>query len=282
MTGNVTIDGLTINNLQMESYATETAGGLLGYYWRKNSATDNVSIKNLVVQDSTLNVQGKFGGLVYSTDAYWKIGDDTGENGIKFSKETKQNSFLGKTDEANPSALLVCSTIRSEKEKDKAYIEILKDGLKIEENAVSVTLTGGDYFDDIAGKTKYGEDGNNAVVSIGLTSPDAATATLIDQNKCNTWTNQCNVNSGKSYTNKNTRYYYNVDYYREKEGTDTNITEIDSAGKLLLRSLYVYAQPNLQQYFVKGSDNFYLTGTIDLTGVSYYPGNYNPRRNCEI
>lgn len=270
MTGNVTINKLTIDNLRMESYASKTAGGLLGYYWRKNSATDSVSINNLVVQNSKLDVQGKFGGLVYSTDAYWKIGDGTDENGIKFSVS---NSFFGKTEEANPSALLVCSTIRSEKEKDKAYIEIRKDGLKIEKDAVNVTLDGGNYFDDIAGKTKYGEDGNNAVVSIGLTSPDATTATLIDQDKdkCNTWTNQCNVNNGTSYTNKNTRYYYNVDYYREKEGKDTNITEIDSAGKLLLRSLYVYVQPNLQQYFIKGSDDFYLTGTIDLTGVSYYP-----------
>lgn len=275
MTGKVTINGLTINNLQMESYATETAGGLLGYYWRKNSATDSVSINNLEVQNSKLDVQGKFGGLVYSTDAYWKIGDGTGPNGIKFSKGTKQNAFSGKTDKANPSALLVCSTIQDESNRkyDKAYIEILKDGLKIEENAVNVTLTGGDYFDDIAGKTKYGEDGNNAVVSIGLTSPNATTATLIDQDKntCNTWTNQCNVNNGKSYKNKNTRYYYNVDYYREKEGKNSNITDINSAGKLLLRSLYVYAQPNLQQYFVKGSDDFKLTGTIDLRGVSYYP-----------
>ena len=281
MTGNVTINGLTIDSLQMESYATGTSGGLLGYYWRKNSATDSVSINNLEVKNSTLDVQGKFGGLVYSTDAYWKIGDGKGENGIKFSKGTEQNSsnsFFGKTDKENPSALLVCSTIRyvenkqnDNKQNDKAYIEICKDGLKIAENAVNVTLTGGDYFDDIAGKTKYGEDGNNAVVSIGLTSPDAGSATLIDQNGCNTWKNQCNVNNGISYTNKNTRYYYNVDYYRKNEGTNTNITKIDSAGKLLLRSLYVYAQSNLQQYFVKGSNDFYLTGTIDLKGVSYYP-----------
>ena len=277
MTGNVTINGLTIDNLQMKSYATGTAGGLLGYYWRKNSATDSVSINNLEVKNSTLDVKNaKFGGLVYSTDAYWKIGDGAGAKGIKFSKGTEldsSNSFSGKTDEANPSALLVCSTIQDEASKkyDKAYIEIRKDGLEIEPNSVNVTLTGGNYFDDIAGKTKYGEDGNNAVVSIGLTSPDAATATLIDKDNCNTWTNQCNVNSGKPYTNKNTRYYYNVDYYRAKDGTDTNITEINSAGKLLLRSLYVYAQPNLQQYFIKGSDDFKLTGNIDLTGVSYYP-----------
>ena len=273
MTGNVTINGLTIDTLQMKSYATGTSGGLLGYYWRKNRVTDSVSINNLEVKNSKLDVQGKFGGLVYSTDAYWKIGDGTGENGIKFSKGTEQNSFSGKTEEANPSALLVCSTILDETNKkyDKAYIEIRKDGLKIEENAVNVSLTGGNYFDDIAGKTKYGEDGHNAVVSIGLTSPDANSATLIDQNGCNTWKNQCNVNSGKSYTNKNTRYYYNVDYYREKEGKDTNIAEINSAGKLLLRSLYVYAQSNLQQYFVEGSEDFKLTGTIDLKGVSYYP-----------
>ena len=270
MTGNVTINKLTIDNLRMESYASKTAGGLLGYYWRKNSATDSVSINNLVVQNSKLDVQGKFGGLVYSTDTYWKIGDGKDTNGIKFSAS---NSFFGKTEEANPSALLVCSTILDEASKkyDKAYIEIRKEGLKIEPNSVNVTLTGGNYFDDIAGKTKYGEDGNNAVVSIGLTSPDATTATLIDQDKdkCNTWTNQCNVNNGKTYTNKNTRYYYNVDYYRKKEGT--NVTDIDTPGKLLLRSLYVYAQSNLQQYFVKGSDDFKLTGKIDLTGVSYYP-----------
>lgn len=270
MTGNVTINKLTIDNLRMESYASKTAGGLLGYYWRKNSATDSVSINNLVVQNSKLDVQGKFGGLVYSTDTYWKIGDGKDTNGIKFSAS---NSFFGKTEEANPSALLVCSTILDEASKkyDKAYIEIRKDGLKIEPNSVNVTLTGGNYFDDIAGKTKYGEDGNNAVVSIGLTSPDATTATLIDQDKdkCNTWTNQCNVNNGKTYINKNTRYYYNVDYYRKKEGT--NVTDIDTPGKLLLRSLYVYAQSNLQQYFVKGSDDFKLTGKIDLTGVSYYP-----------
>ena len=132
MTGKVTINGLTINNLQMESYATETAGGLLGYYWRKNSATDSVSINNLEVQNSKLDVQGKFGGLVYSTDAYWKIGDGTGPNGIKFSKGTKQNAFSGKTDEANPSALLVCSTIQDESNRkyDKAYIEIIKRRIK--------------------------------------------------------------------------------------------------------------------------------------------------------
>ena len=284
MTGKVTINGLTIDGLSMSSYATQTSGGLLGYYWRKNGdVTDaGVKITGLAVKNSSLDVQGKFGGLVYSTDAYWQIGDGTGKdasdgapNGIRFVKEgDKANTFIGKTDENDPSALLICSTTKEPDTTNakyaKAYIEIRKNGLDIQKDAVSVTLTGGNYFDDIAGKTKYGSDGYNAVLSIGLTTLDAAEPVLIDQKECNTWTNQCTVNERKDYTNKNTRYYYNVDYYRKQvEGTE--VTDIDTPGKLLLRSLYVYAKDNLQQYFVKGSDDFKLTGNIDLSGVSYYP-----------
>lgn len=286
MTGKVTINGLMIDGLSMSSYATGTAGGLLGYYWRKNGdvtdASASVKITGLAVKNSSLDVQGKFGGLVYSTDACWQIGDGTGEdasdvtpNGIYFVKDgDKANTFTGKTDADDPSALLICSTTKEPDTTNakyaKAYIEIRKNGLDIQKNAVSVTLTGGDYFDDIAGRTKYGEDGYNAVLSIGLTALNATEPVLIDQKECNTWTNQCTVNGKQDYTNKNTRYYYNVDYYRKQvEGTE--VTDIDTPGKLLLRSLYVYAKDNLQQYFVKGSDNFKLTGNIDLSGVSYYP-----------
>ena len=286
MTGKVTINGLMIDGLSMSSYATGTAGGLLGYYWRKNGdvtdASASVKITGLAVKNSSLDVQGKFGGLVYSTDACWQIGDGTGEdasdvtpNGIYFVKDgDKANTFTGKTDADDPSALLICSTTKepdtTNKKYAKAYIEIRKNGLNIQKDAVSVTLTGGDYFDDIAGRTKYGEDGYNAVLSIGLTALNATEPVLIDQKECNTWTNQCTVNGKQDYTNKNTRYYYNVDYYRKQvEGTE--VTDIDTPGKLLLRSLYVYAKDNLQQYFVKGSDDFKLTGNIDLRGVSYYP-----------
>ena len=288
MVGRVTVNGLTIDGLAMSSYATGTSGGLFGYQWLKKNddagnTSDSVTITGVTIKNSTLDVKGKFGGLIYRTDEYWKIGDGTAAGssseaapkGIHFeaSNETA-NKFSGKTDESNPSALLICSTITTDDpkdRKDKAYIEIRVDGLVIDENAVAVTLDG-NYFDDIVGKTKYGEDGYNAVLSIGLTEWSAATATLIDQNEGtgNTWQNRCQVNSNSNYTNENTRYYYNVDYYR-KQVKNTEVTDIDTPGKLLLRSLYVYGHQNLQQYFVKGSDDLKLTGTIDLTGVSYYP-----------
>ena len=282
MNGSVTVKGLTIDGLSMSSYAFQTAGGLLGYYWRRQSDSDKVAINGLSVKNSSLEVNGTFGGLVYGTDEYWQIGDGTGEdasdgtpNGIRFVKdEDKANTFKGKTDAGNPSALLICSTTReqdtSSQKYAKAYVEIRKNGLDIQKDAVSVTLDGGDCFDDIAGRTKYGSDGYNAVLSIGLTALDAKEPELIDQKECNTWTNQCTVNESKNYTNKNTRYYYNVDYYRKQvEGIE--VTDIDTPGKLLLRSLYVYAKDNLKQYFVKGSDDLKLTGNIDLSGVSYYP-----------
>lgn len=291
MVGSVTVSDLTIDGLAMSSYATGTAGGLFGYRWLKKNDTDgntsdSVIITGVTVKNSTLNVKGKFGGLIYRTDEYWKIGDGTAvaqnssqevaPKGIRFEVSgDNANTFTGKTDADNPSALLICSTIRTDDpkgSKDKAYIEILVDGLVIDENAVTVTLTDGNYFDDIVGRTKYEEYGNNAVLSIGLTEWSADKATLIDQSNTtgNTWKNRCNVNNGSNYTNKNTRYYYNVDYYRKQvEGIE--VTDIDTPGKLLLRSLYVYGHKNLQKYFVKGSDYLKLTGKIDLTGVSYYP-----------
>ncbi|MDO5339589.1 MAG: hypothetical protein Q4E78_05690 [Eubacteriales bacterium] len=225
-------------------------GGLSGYQ-RLNT---NVKLKNMIVSDSGIFSGAIFDRLVYSA--------------INQLENTDKNQFTGKTDADTPSALLIASTASdNDSVKTRAYIEILKDGLDIQEDAVEVTLTGGDYFDDIAGKTKYDEN-TSSVVSIGLTDQNAASAVLIDQSECNTWHNRCKVNNKTDYKNRQTRYYYNVDYYR-KEAGDT-VTEINTPGKLLLWSLnrYTALTSNLTSYFKTGGN---ITGTIDLSGVSYYP-----------
>lgn len=295
-THTVTIEDLEITGSTVESDAETTCGGLLGYQWLNT----NVTLKNVTVSGSTV-LSGKtsesstssgaiFGGLVYRATGYWKIGSDgstgstsntdsTSGTGITFKKtgstdntesETanQANQFTGKTSADTPSALLIASTASdNDSVKTRAYIEILKDGLDIQKYAVEVTLNGGDYFDDIAGKTKYTEN-TSSVVSIGLTDQSATEAVLIDQDKCNTWHNQCKVNGKTDYKNGQTRYYYNVDYYRKKAG-DT-VTNIDTPGKLLLWSLnrYTALTSNLTSYFKTGGS---ITGTIDLSGVSYYP-----------
>ena len=262
-THTIVIENLKITDSTVESDATDSCGGLFGYQWLNT----NVTLKNVTVSGSKVSSKGIFGGLVYRATGYWKIGSENVSNtGITF-KETA-NQFAGKTSADTPSALLIASTASDEDSvKTRAYIEILKDGLDIQQDAVTVTLTGGDYFDDIAGKTKY--DGNtSSVVSIGLTDQNATEAVLIDKERCNTWHNQCKVNDKTDYKNGQTRYYYNVDYYR-KEAGDT-VTEINTPGKLLLWSLYQYTAltSNLTSYFKTGGS---ITGTIDLSGVSYYP-----------
>ena len=278
-THSVTIEELEITCSSVKSDAETTCGGLFGYQWLNT----NVTLKNVTVSGSTV-LSGKasesgtssgaiFGGLVYRATGYWKIGNEgsTSSTGITFQKseDGTANQFTGKSSEDTPSALLIASTASdNDSSKTRAYIEILKDGLDIQKDAVTVTLTEGeDYFDDIAGKTKY--DGNtSSVISIGLTDQTAAEAVLIDQDKCNTWHNKCKVNKETDYKNGQTRYYYNVDYYRKAAG-DT-VTEINTPGKLLLWSLnrYTALTSNLTSYFKTGGS---ITGIIDLSGVSYYP-----------
>lgn len=290
-THSVTIEKLEITGSSVKSDAETTCGGLFGYQWLNT----NVTLKNVTVSGSTV-LSGKasesgtssgaiFGGLVYCATGYWKIGSEgstfdadstgsTSNTGITFKKSEDgtangtANQFAGRTSEKEPSALLIASTASdNDLSKTRAYIEILKDGLDIQKDAVAVTLDGGDYFDDIAGKTKY--DGNtSSVISIGLTDQTATEAVLIDQEECNTWHNKCKVNKKTNYKNGQTRYYYNVDYYRKAAG-DT-VTEISTSGNLLLWSLnrYTALTSNLNSYFKTGGS---ITGTIDLSGVSYYP-----------
>ena len=262
-THTVTIENLEIADSTVESDAVDSCGGLFGYQWLNT----NVTLKNVTVSGSRVSSSGIFGGLVYRATGYWKIGsENTSDTGITFKKAA--NQFTGETSVDTPSALLIASTASdNDSVKTRAYIEILKDGLDIQKDAVTVTLVGGDYFDDITGKTKY--DGNtSSVVSIGLTEQTAKEAVRIDQNKCNTWHNKCKVNNKTDYKNGQTRYYYNVDYYR-KEAGDT-VTEINTPGKLLLWSLnrYTALTSNLTSYFKTDGS---ITGIIDLSGVSYYP-----------
>lgn len=285
-THTVTIENLEITDSTVESDAETSCGGLLGYQWLNT----NVTLKNVTVsaskvlsgkiEESSTSSGAIFGGLVYRATGYWKIGsegrtgsegnaDSISNKGLTFKKkDNAANQFTGKTSADTPSALLIASTASdNDSVKTRAYIEILKDGLDIQEDAVAVTLTDGDYFDDIAGKTKYTEN-TSSVVSIGLTEQSATEAVLIDQNECNTWRNKCKVNNKTDYKNGQTRYYYNVDYYRKKAG-DT-VTEINTPGKLLLWSLnrYTALTSNLTSYFKTGGS---ITGTIKLSGVSYYP-----------
>ena len=93
------------------------------------------------MKGSTLHTKGIFGGLVYQTSGYWKIGDGN-TAGITFQGS---NTLNGKTSKDSPSALLVADTSGvtqssgtsgdADNGNAKTYLEILKDGKSKEEQA---------------------------------------------------------------------------------------------------------------------------------------------------
>jgi len=263
----VNVNGLTIAGLEISNQATATSGGLLGYFWRGTT----FNAENIVIKNNVLNTTGRFGGLVYEASGYWKIGNGTDTPGITF---TENNTFEGISSAASPSALLLGTANDTGTAGYAAYVEIKKDGLQIEDNSVTVTLSqGGQYFDDLVGITKFGKAAN-AAVSIGLTEQGASDVVLIDTDEMNTWTNHCLVNGASDYQNSKTRYYYNLDFYRQPASDGKSSlalgSAVDSAGDLLCWSVYMDCTNNIRTYFAK-SVGGKITGNIDLTGVSYYP-----------
>lgn len=266
----ININSLDILGTTISTYSGDntegTAGGFLGYRWYNT----NVTIQKLAIgaaddTNSTLTVKNKvFGGLVYQASGYWKVGGDY--DGITLSNTT----FTGKSEDTNPSALLIA---HGEANKGKAlYLEL---GLNNEGelaytvgSVVTLELTG-QYFDEIVGKSSGSE--GNGVVSIATKNHDK-----IDTESCNTYTAQLLTTDKNKYT----RYYYNLDAYRDSSGDNGKSTvalnNITDGETMLLWSVYQYADSSIQQYFATGSNNI-IGGTddnpadIDLTGYSYYP-----------
>ena len=138
---------------------------------------------------------------------------------------------------------------------------------KIGNNAVTLNIRNSDYFDELAGTTKKDDAGNsNAVVSLAVRD-GAGKAKLIDTDSTgNTYTGQLN-----NYKNGNTRYYYNLDSYRKNNPT-LNLDSVTSPEDLVLWSVAQYAAVNIRGYFRQGDrTDVTITGSIDLTGYSYYP-----------
>lgn len=91
----------------------------------------------------------------------------------------------------------------------------------------------------------------------------------LNWSKCNTYQKQLN----NDYSNPHTRYYYNLDQFKVAEG------DIESGKELIMWTLGQYAEWNIKDYFrVEDKDTYQavrkVKGTIDLTGLSYYPIDY--------
>ena len=280
----IKISNLQVNEEKIDTNgANNTSGGLLGYQWKNTnvvfaaSADNTASESGVTISGATLNANAQFGGLVYQATGYWNA---TAKDSIVFeSKENaKTNSFTEKSSNTSPSGLLVGTglikvTQSGEEVVESAlYLEVGTWGnasdaaYKIGNDAVTLNINS-DYFDELVGTTKKDDAGNsNAVVSLAVRD-GAGKAKLIDTDSTgNTYTGQLN-----NYKNGNTRYYYNLDSYRKNNPT-LNLDSVTSPEDLVLWSVAQYAAVNIRGYFRQGDrTDVTITGSIDLTGYSYYP-----------
>lgn len=280
----IKISNLQVNEEKIDTNgANNTSGGLLGYQWKNTnvvfaaSADNTASESGVTISGATLNANAQFGGLVYQATGYWNA---TAKDSIVFeSKENaKTNSFTEKSSNTSPSGLLVGTglikvTQSGEEVVESAlYLEVGTWGnasdaaYKIGNDAVTLNINS-DYFDELVGTTKKDDAGNsNAVVSLAVRD-EKGTAERIDTDGTgNTYTGQL-----RNYKNGNTRYYYNLDSYRKNNQT-LNLDSVTSPETLVLWSVAQYAAPNIRGYFRQGDrTDVTITGSIDLTGYSYYP-----------
>lgn len=283
----IDISNLKVNGEAITADASSTSGGLLGYQWKNTNvvfavSVDNTTSKNgVTISGATLNAKAQFGGLVYQATGYWDV---TAKDSIVFEgTDNTKNNFTGKSSETSPSGLLAGTglikvTQSGEEVVESAlYLEVGTWGnasdaaYKIGNNAVTLNIENSDYFDELVGTTKKDDAGNsNAVVSLAVRAGDG-TAELIDTEGTgkNTYTGQLG-----NYKNGNTRYYYNLDSYRKNNST-LNLDSVTSPENLVLWSVAQYAAVNIRGYFRQGDRTDVTitgsTGSIDLTGYSYYP-----------
>lgn len=258
---NLTVNGATVTN---SNDNTARSGGLLGYEWLCGSVVfDGVTISNSKL---TAGSKAKFGGMVYRGSGYWKVlkqtttADENSTSTTSGGFSISKSSFTGNSDNDQPSGLFVClgskwwvSNTNPDYKKDKAlYLEIGDKTTAYKLTGVTVTVPENCNFDELVGVSMSGD--GNGIVSIGTGGGDP-----FDQSGCTTYTKQL----ATDYNNPHTRYYYNLDAFRNDPNGD-----IDTAGEMVLLSAGNHCSDDLRQYFITSGK---ITDTIDLSGCSYYP-----------
>ena len=244
-TNSLNIDGLTADGVTIDTQNSSKTGGILGWEWM----TKTTDIQGITVENCTLNSgSARFGGLVYKGSGYWQLKG----NGIRF---VSNNKFEGSPSNDSPSGLLVADGSKQADHYNALYLEISENAYTITKDSVSLNISESTPFDEIVGLTEG--DLGNGIVSIG-TRKDTNNLTA---NDCN-YTKQL----AQNYDNSKTRYYYNLHVFRNG---NAGSGDIDSPGKLVLYSAHTHCYKGLQEYFYNNPGN--ITGTLDLTGYSYYP-----------
>ena len=272
MTSQLNLNGFILNYVKITSCATERAAGLLSY----GLYCTNVDMTGVVVNSCELSCgdDAVFGGLVNSATGYWNIHKENETDpsgfGIKFDGNNRFTGASSQTTDSNnkTSGLLIANG--QDKDRNMAvYLEVRKNAYLIVSNTVNVSI-GSNYFDEFVGSTiNKNSTGNNGIVSIATDGGNGINEEFTYKNQTGSWQNNA------------TRYYYNLDKVRFED--ETNIRNLantmDSGEDLLCWSVVQFAASNIDSYFNSGNGTSKtIKGTIDLTGLSFYPA----EKNCYL
>ena len=268
---------IKLNNVKVSNFSiTDSSdnngtGGLLGGSWNNVNVTigDNSSHSNGVTVDgSKITVENSasktIGGLVTSSYGYWQVNSLKYTNSSINSENAKASVvglIVGKGYEERTLQSSADNTpINNAVEPKRLYLEIT-DPSAYDCAGMTYTGTAGTY-DEIVGRTMKGDD-------IGA-SGEGFVSIRTSGNKLNMDSSNSNeykpkTDLGKTQPNQYTRYYYDLDYLREKASQT-------GGEKATLWSAYTYAAKNIRDDYFSKYRTFPTEETvIDLTGLSYYP-----------
>ncbi len=243
----VDLTGVTVKMSATGIANSNVFGGILGTEWLAADVTINgVEINSASITEQN-SASADFGGLVYRATGHWDVQNLT-VTSANFSLHASGSTFgfIANKSSTTLSAL---------------YLEV--DNTASHYNIGAVTITGGTFsvFDEIVADTRFNARNiirnGNSVVSIKTTDNEIDTS-----GSYNTYLNKTAYGqTANGAVNPNARYYYNVGYAVSNLAT--------AKYNLYAWSVKQYAHPTLAAWFGNPSSAF--AGTIDLTGISYYP-----------
>ena len=266
---NLIFDDVTVNEATkiptIGNAATTNGGGFLGYSWLDST----VNINGLTVTKGNINnftTNGTAGGnanvgvMCYEATGKWNVDKLTVTN---MTMSNGGGTSVG---------MLVNKAYSGD---DGLYLNVLNSGYTL----TAATLPSLKKFDEIAAYSAASADAVIAggdgvgVVSInmnaartGTTNSRISTRTVGETTTVGTGTYQnqltgitCSQTS--KFANSTTRYYYNLDVMGNTDGGEN----------LTLWSVKKYAPTNLKSEFVTTIEDNNISGTADLTGLSFYP-----------
>lgn len=283
----ISITTVNIKDLTINSSGKSNSGGFLGHNWYRVE----IDLNSLNVNNSKLTVINgtELGGLVLSTTGYWHIVQVNYSNTIINATKCKTFGMLASTlfgrdyDSYGFNYLAGNNVNNYRSSRDATYFELTApNGYKISQDTEIKISPSYSYFDEIARCSIWDEkdpvSNRQAIISIPAVNDKNERLLYMDGEHCNTYQNQTKNNGEKWKDNPCARYYYNLDVYKNGNGTTGGAKAVEWSAKL-------FAANNIKNYINSTNIDFPKNTEIDLTGYSFYPvdtNGFNIKSNSTI